>query len=254
MNHVTTSRPAPSASPRIVSTVAVFVALAAIGTSLHDLWKAQVTATALAFNACFWIVFQFDVGRMLRRSVLLTASYLTVPTASSFEVGKAYFTGEARLPSASWGLMKGPFNLDREYRVFVQPASISCIMPSSGLLLTAYWKRANFVFLVKLAGLPKNAYRGPYPDRHAAQAWLETHGQNLDPSQWQRRKLTIDGKEIRIGYVDLGAEERYAPTQVRAAILEATCLLIELRGDRRTTIVLIDLGGFGWFATYESFP
>jgi len=95
------------------------------------------------------------------------------------------------------------------------------------------------------------SYLGPYPTPDEAKQLLETHGRSVDIRELEAGRIRLCGKGVRLSSTDLTRMRlRHDTRKLDVALVHGTCLLVGETAYGVLRIDLIDLGGFGWFASY----
>lgn len=109
-------------------------------------------------------------------------------------------------------------------------------------------KQQTFLTLFHAFGPMPDAYTGPYPTEAEARALIANSGTESDVTSWEMGELTMGGRRLR---VDWRWRITSAPIKrVSGALLE-NCAIVLIETEDAASLSLVDLGGFGWFATYR---
>jgi hypothetical protein len=120
----------------------------------------------------------------------------------------------------------------------------STLLPRAAASLTF---RLLFHFLGPMPG----AYVGPYPRKQEALTAIERNATTVDAEAWSNRRFTAAGRELLLPPKIRGWGSGPKSLPVTVALVGGTCLLVHEEDDNYEYIRLIDLGGFGLFATYR---
>jgi hypothetical protein len=179
---------------------------------------------------------------------LLTSPILTLPGTATLSTVVAYARGTATLARTAAGYpAEESSNLHAVYRAF--PRGGACA-PELGPTVYAYAERATFKALFEGFGAMPGAYTGLYLDRAGARARAERPLERIQESDWESGSFRLHGRTVR---VDARWRSRIAANPVRrvSADTEGDLAIVLVETERYDFVTQLDLGGFGWFATYR---
>jgi len=221
--------------------------LATAGIWLWDLHAERLTAAAVC-TVVAWCCARRRIPAGVLKAVLLTSPPITVPLRATTSTTFSYLTGTATLARVSWGKpSRESTNLDRTYRAFESGGA--CNRDVSALVV-ARTKRATFLALFEAFGPMRGAYIGPYPSRERAQALAEVSQLEVDPEGWSSGELRIGDRRVIVGSRWRDSVGRRPPLRI-SATLSGDLALVVTETPTGRLMSLVDLGGFGWFATWK---
>jgi len=178
---------------------------------------------------------QFWYDRRRGWLALAFSSYVVLPVIMTLLAFGGYFTGSVHLLGT--GYMRPPYDLHPVYRC--KASSIGCL--GTGYFWTALPNNLVIEGMTGLLGPVKRNYHGPYPSDHEAWTTLDTLGKTISPANFETGTVELsDGRSIA---VDPGLIPSrwciYEAENIRIALYEEKCLLVEARrGDNATTIMI----------------
>ena len=272
--HVSDSQAAVTAKRRPLLLAACFGLVTAI-VWIRCFEAQRVTLTSLVLLAIWLVWARRAVPRSALALVMITCPLVSAPAYAAAEMAWAYAHGTARV---SFALADDPMfeanfaprvedrNLDRVYRAFwsrdyrctAEPfdpwdicGTFIDVWGTWSTLLPRAVASRTFDLLFHLFGPMPGAYVGPYPRKQEALTAIELNATTVDAAGWSRRRLTVAGRELLLPPKIRGWEAGPKSLPVTVALVAGTCLLVHEKDDSYEYIRLIDLHGFGLFATYR---
>lgn len=227
--------------------MAVAAGLATICVWGLDLAAQRLTMTALVLSVAWFLArIRFPSRRITL--LVLSSPLVTVPLLASAMTVVHYARGTAQVVRSAWGRPADDGrNLDPEYRAFTVGGA--CALDVSALVLSTV-RRATFSALFHALGPMPGAYTGAYPDLALTRALLATTGVELDPNAWHSDELVVKTRRIHVSPL---WRDRVGNRPVRRVVgtISGDCAIVLVETEDDDFISLVDLGGFGWFATYR---
>ena len=235
-----------------VSLVSRRVAVIVAGLATICVWGLDLAAQRLSMTALVLFV-AWSLARIRSPSrhltvLVLSSPLVTVPLLVSAMTVVDYARGTAQVVGSAWGKPSGDSgNLDLTYRAFAGGGA--CALDVSALVVSTV-ERATFSALFQAFGPMPGAYTGAYPDLARTRMLLATTGVELDPSAWLSGELVVRTRPVRVAS---RWRDRVGNRPVRRVVgtISGDCAIVLVETENDDFISLVDLGGFGWFATYR---
>ena len=212
-----------------------------------DLAVQRLTMTALVLSVA-WLLARIRYPSRPVTLLVLSSPLVTVPLLASAMTVENYARGTAQVVRSAWGRPAGDGrNLDPKYRAF--PVGGACALDVSALVLSTV-RHATFSALFHALGPMPGAYTGAYPDLARTRALLASTGVELNPNAWHSDELVVRTRRVHVSPL---WRDRVGNRPVRRLVgtISGDCAIVLVETENDEFISLIDLGGFGWFATYR---